>query len=65
MPAQGPLRVLLTVCPLAQCGTQAVLPKPTYVTLSHWPVPHTGTSPSFLERWQAVGCPALCVFLPI
>lgn len=38
----GPLHVLWTGCPLAQCSTQTVLPKLTYVTLSHWPAPHAG-----------------------
>lgn len=37
MAGTGPLHVLLTSCPLAQCRTQTVLPKLTYVTLSHWP----------------------------
>lgn len=62
--AQSPLHVFLTACPLAQRGTQTVLPNPAYVTLSQWHAPHAGICLSILgtsERWQAVGGPAVCV----
>lgn len=42
MAGTSPLHVFLTGCPLAQCGNRTVLPKQTYVTLSHWPAPHAG-----------------------
>lgn len=40
----GPLHVFLTVCPLAQCCSQTVLPKVAYVTLSlsYWSVLRAG-----------------------
>ena len=64
MAGAGPLHVFLTVCPLAQCSTQTVLPTLTFVTLSHWPALHAGMPLSILllwalERWKAVGGPAL------
>lgn len=39
----GPVLVFLTICPLAQCSAQAVLPKMACVTLSHQPALHAGT----------------------
>lgn len=39
----GPVLVFLTICPLARCSAQAVLPKVACVTLSHRPVLHAGT----------------------
>lgn len=44
MAGTDPLHVLLTSCPLAQCSAQTVLPKLTYVTVSHWLAPQSGTT---------------------
>lgn len=51
------LRVFLTVCPLARCGSQTVLPKVAYVTLSHWPALHAGVPlhPTFVDIRKVAG----------